>query len=262
MLRYRIVDVFSERPLEGNGLCVVLDNCPEELMQRIAREVNLSETTFPVRTGESTYEMRVFTPTQELSFAGHPSLGTAWVLGAGRWTQTTAGGSVVVEADEHGARMTQPQPEFEPVTTQADDVLSALSLSSADAIYRSTAGGITHILVATSEPIDRLVLDLGRVAGVSRACNGLTLVPFRQVDVATLNARVFAPAAGVPEDPGSGSAAGPIALLASKIWGTAPQVTITMGSEIGRPSSIAVETVGRLHVGGRVALCAEGQFFV
>ena len=53
-------------------------------MQRIAREVNLSETTFPIRTGEDAYEMRIFTPTSELSFAGHPSVGTAWVMGPGR----------------------------------------------------------------------------------------------------------------------------------------------------------------------------------
>ncbi len=76
-MRYRIVDVFTERPLEGNPLCVVLDPCPPELMQRIAREANLSETTFPVQTGENAYEMRIFTPTVELPFAGHTSLGTA-----------------------------------------------------------------------------------------------------------------------------------------------------------------------------------------
>ena len=141
-------------------------------------------------------------------------------------------------------------------------VLSALKLSSADAIYRSTAGGITHILVATSEPIDKLDLDLGRVAAVSRACRGLTLVPFRKVDGAMLQARVFAPAVGVPEDPGSGSAAGPIALLARELWGTETEVTITMGTEIGRPSRIDVQTADELRVGGRVALCAEGQFLV
>jgi trans-2,3-dihydro-3-hydroxyanthranilate isomerase len=261
VLRYRIVDVFSERPFEGNGLCVVLDRCPEELMQRIAREVNLSETTFPVQTGEDAYEMQIFTPTAELSFAGHPSVGTAWLLGPGRWTQTTAGGTVVVEADERGAMMTQPRPEFEAVEAEADDVLSALGLSSADAIYRSTAGGLTHILVATSEPIDKLDLDLGRVAEVSRACRGLTLVPFRKVDGATLQARVFGPAVGVPEDPGSGSAAGPIALLAHQVWGTETEVTITMGTEIGRPSRIDVQT-DELRVGGRVTPCAEGQFLV
>jgi trans-2,3-dihydro-3-hydroxyanthranilate isomerase len=261
-VRYRIVDVFSERPFEGNGLCVVLDRCPEELMPRIAREVNLSETTFPMRTGEDAYEMRIFTPTAELSFAGHPSVGTAWLMGPGRWTQTTAGATVIVEADERGAMMTQPTPELEQVEAEADDVLAALRLSSADAIYRSTAGGITHILVATSEPIDKLELDLGQIAEVSRACRALTLVPFRKVDDATLHARVFAPAAGVPEDPGSGSAAGPIALLARDVWGARTEVTITMGTEIGRPSRIDVQTDGELRVGGRVALCAEGRFMV
>ncbi len=231
-------------------------------MQRIAREVNLSETTFPIRTGEDAYEMRIFTPTLELSFAGHPSVGTAWVMGPGRWTQTTAGGTVIVEADELGAMMTQPTPEVEQVEAEAGDVLAALRLSSADAIYRSTAGGITHVLVATSERIDQLELDLGQVAEASRACRGLTLVPFRKVDDVTLHARVFAPAAGVPEDPGSGSAAGPIALLARELWGTGTEVTITMGTEIGRPSRINVRTEGELRVGGRVAPCAEGQFLV
>lgn len=260
MLRYRIVDVFSERPFEGNGLCVVLDPCPVELMQRIAREVNLSETTFPVQTGEDSYEMRIFTPTAELPFAGHPSLGTAWLMGPGRWTQTTSGGTVTVEADDLGAMMNQPAPEFEAVEAEADDVLSALGLSAADAVFRSTAGGLTHVLVATSEPIDELDLDLGRIAEASRACRALTLVPFRKVDQVALHARVFGPAVGVPEDPGSGSAAGPIALLARDVWGTGTEVTITMGTEIGRPSRIDVQTENELRVGGRVALSAEGQF--
>ena len=76
-LRYRIVDVFSDRPLAGNALCVVLDPCPEPVMLAIAREMNLSETTFPVVVDEREYEMRIFTPLAELPFAGHPSLGTA-----------------------------------------------------------------------------------------------------------------------------------------------------------------------------------------
>jgi len=261
-LRYRIVDVFAERPLEGNALCVFLDPCPPELMQRLAREVNLSETTFPVQTGESSYGMRVFTPTVELPFAGHPSVGTAWVLGPGRWTQTTVGGTVIVQADERGATMTQPQPELTRVEEQADEVLSALGLSSADAIRRSTAGGTTHILVATSEHIDVLDPDPGRVAEASRSCGGLTLAPFRVSGESTLHARVFASAAGIVEDPGFGSAAGPIALLAREIWGTPADVTIGMGAEIGRPSRLEVQTEDELRVGGRVVLSAEGNFFI
>ena len=86
-LAYRIVDVFSDRPLAGNALCVVVDACPEPLMAGIAREVNLSETTFPTVTADGAYRTRIWTPGGELPFAGHPTLGTAWVLGAGRWEQ-------------------------------------------------------------------------------------------------------------------------------------------------------------------------------
>ncbi|MDQ3757601.1 MAG: PhzF family phenazine biosynthesis protein, partial [Actinomycetota bacterium] len=110
-MRYRIVDVFTDRPLTGNALCVVLDPCPAELQQAVAREVNLSETTFPTVTAEDAYEVRIFTPGGEIPFAGHPSLGTAWALGPGRWTQRTRNVTVTVEADAEGARMSQPDPE-------------------------------------------------------------------------------------------------------------------------------------------------------
>ncbi len=111
-LRYRIVDVFSPVPLAGNALCVVLDPCPEPVMAAIAREVNLSETTFPVLTGAHSYEVRIFTPATELPFAGHPTLGTAWALGPGVWSQESKGATVVVEADGAGAVMSQPDPVF------------------------------------------------------------------------------------------------------------------------------------------------------
>jgi trans-2,3-dihydro-3-hydroxyanthranilate isomerase len=261
-LRYRLVDVFTERPFAGNPLCVVLDRCPSELMQPIAREVNLSETTFPLQTGDDSYEMRIFSPTVELPFAGHPSIGTAWVLGPRRWTQVTSGATVTVEADEQGARMTQPVPEFEALDEQSEPLLSALGLRTAAEIRRSTGGGTTHVLVATSEPIDTLDPDLTQVADVSRRCRSHTLVPMRMIDRSRLHARVFAPAAGVPEDPGSGSAAGPIALLARELWGADAQVTITMGAEKQRPSQIEVELTDEIRVGGRVTISAEGEFLI
>src|SRR5688572_5407238 len=110
-MRYCIVDVFSDRPLAGNALCVVLDPCPVDVQPLVAREVNLSETTFPTVTGEGAYDVRIFTPSGEIPFAGHPSIGTAWALGPGRWTQRTRQVTVTVEADAEGARMTQPDPD-------------------------------------------------------------------------------------------------------------------------------------------------------
>jgi trans-2,3-dihydro-3-hydroxyanthranilate isomerase len=261
-LRYRLVDVFTDAPLRGNPLCVVLDRCPEELMQAVAREVNLSETTFPTQLGADRYEMRIFSPTVELPFAGHPSIGTAWVLGPGRWTQVTSGATVTVEADEGGARMTQPFPEFEPVDEQRDEILAALGLAATDGVVRSTAGGTTHVLVATSEPIDGLDPDLGRVAAVSRRCRTHTVVTMRAIDRGQVHARVFGPAAGVSEDPGSGSAAGPIGLFARQLWGTDERLVVTMGAEIRRPSLLEVDISGEIVVGGRVVTSAEGEFLI
>jgi trans-2,3-dihydro-3-hydroxyanthranilate isomerase len=261
-LRYRLVDVFTDVPFRGNPLCVVLDRCPEDLMQPVAREVNLSETTFPTQMGDDRYEMRIFSPTVELPFAGHPSIGTAWVLGPRRWTQVTSGATVTVEADERGARMTQPSPEFDSVDEHRDEICEALGLRAADGVVRSTAGGTTHVLVATPDPLEALDPDLSRVAAISRRCLSHTLVPMRPIDQARVHARVFGPAAGVSEDPGSGSAAGPIGLFARQLWDTDERLVVSMGAEIGRPSQLEVDISGEIVVGGHVVASAEGEFLI
>ncbi|HVE47835.1 MAG TPA: PhzF family phenazine biosynthesis protein [Acidimicrobiales bacterium] len=258
-LRYRIVDVFTDRPLAGNALCVVLDPCPDAVMAAIAREVNLSETTFPVVTGDGTYEMRIFTPGAELPFAGHPSLGTAWCLGPGKWEQTTEGGTVVVEADASGAVMEQPVPRF--TYADPDQGVQALGLPGAEAASVAEAGGLTHLLLATDAPLGHLTPENAMVEAASRASGAHDLVAFRRLDDETLHVRVFAPSLGIAEDAGTGSAAGPVALLARRLWGTAVDLTILQGGEIGRPCRIEVHAEeDDLRVGGRVAACADGRF--
>lgn len=258
-MRYRIVDVFSDRPLAGNALCVVLDPCPADVQPLVAREVNLSETTFPTVTGEAAYEMRILTPDGELPFAGHPSLGTAWVLGPGRWTQTTAGATVEVVTDRKGARMSQPDPAIEP-HDQAT-ALVALGLPGAERAWRVTVGGSVFVVVATEAALHELRPSLPFVADVTAAAGASGLGVFRRVDDRTLHVRVFLPSIGIPEDPGTGSAAGPIGLLARAHWGTDADVTIRQGDEIGRPCRIEVHAEpGAVTVGGRVAACAEGRF--
>jgi trans-2,3-dihydro-3-hydroxyanthranilate isomerase len=258
-VRYRIVDVFTERPLSGNALCVVTDPCPPEVMGRIAREVNLSETTFPVVTGDGAYEMRIFTPGGELPFAGHPSLGTAWVLGPGTWQQTTSGATVTIEADAAGAEMTQPDAELNEV--EAGPIVEALGLPGAEGAWRCDAGGTVHVLVPTAAPIGELQPDQLRVAAAAAEVDGISLAPFRRIDDQTLHVRVFVPAAGIVEDPGTGSAAGPIGVLARKLWGTGADITIRQGDEIGRACRISVHAeAGAVRVGGQVAGCAEGRF--
>ena len=258
-LAYRTVDVFSDRPLAGNALCVVLDACPDALMGRIAREVNLSETTFPTVTAPGAYDNRIFTPTRELPFAGHPTLGTAWVLGPGRWQQRSAGATIDVEVDADGARMHQPAPTF----TEVDAVpaLAALRLSSAVGTWAAEAAGMRHLVTLTEEPLDALGVDLEAVAKAAAVEDTTTCAVVRRIDDAHLHVRVFVPAAGVPEDPGTGSAAGPIATLAHRVLGTDRRVTIRQGDEIGRASRIEVDVDDAgPYVGGRVSACAEGRF--
>ncbi len=258
-LRYRIVDVFSDRPLAGNALCVVLDPCPDPVMAAIAREVNLSETTFPVVTGDADYDMRIFTPQGELPFAGHPSLGTAWVLGPVRWTQTTAGATVVVEADAVGAVMEAPAPVFRDVDPTA--AVAALGLAGVEGAILADVAGTRHVLLPTGAPIERLAPDPSAVAAAARSAGGISLCPFRRLDDQTLHARVFAPLVGVVEDPGTGSAAGPFGLLARRLWSTGPDVVVLQGLEMGRPCRMEVHAEeGSLRVGGRVTPSAEGRF--
>lgn len=228
-------------------------------MQAIAREVNLSETTFPTVVADGEYDVRIFTPGAELPFAGHPTLGTAWVLGEGRWRQTSPGGTVAVEADATGAVMTAPDATLQEV--DAGPCIEALGLSGAEGAYLAAVGGMTHVLVPTEAPIDRLAPDLAAVAAAARGAGGNSLAPMRRVDDATLQLRVFLPGSGIAEDPGTGSAAGSVGVLARRLWGTDVDVTIRQGDEVGRPCRIEVHAVeGDVRVGGRVAACAEGTF--
>ncbi|MDQ1373986.1 MAG: trans-2,3-dihydro-3-hydroxyanthranilate isomerase [Actinomycetota bacterium] len=228
-------------------------------MQAIAREVNLSETTFPVVIAEDEYDVRIFTPGDELPFAGHPTLGTAWVLGAQRWKQTSPGGTITVEADDDGAVMAQRDIQLAEV--ESATAMEALGLPGAEGAYLATVSGMTHVLVPTDAPIDRLTPDPGAVAAAASAVGGRSLVPMRRVNDTTLHVRVFAPDAGVAEDPGTGSAAGAVGLLARRLWGTAAALTIRQGDEMGRPCRIEVHAEeDNVLVGGRVAACAEGTF--
>jgi trans-2,3-dihydro-3-hydroxyanthranilate isomerase len=259
---YRIVDVFSDRPLAGNALCVVTGSCPEHAMQAVAREVNLSETTFPTVTGPGAYRTRIFTPGAELPFAGHPTLGTAWVIGAGEWVQSSAGGEISVTADADGAVMQQPSPtvvELDPAVHQ-----NAAGLHRVAGCWLVEALGLAHVVVATEEPIGELRPDLRAVeAAVEEAGGGGTFAVVHRLDDRRLHVRVFAPGAGVPEDPGTGSAAGPIATVAHRLWGTSTHMTIHQGTEVGRPCTIEVElTAAGPLVGGRVTGCAEGVFLL
>lgn len=264
-LPYRIVDVFTDRPLAGNALCVVETGegvvVDDDVMLALAREVNLSETTFVTRTGAASYDVRIWTGGGELPFAGHPSLGTAWSLGAGTWTQTSPGAVVTVEATARGAVMSQPDPVFTEV--YPEDVAAGLGLAAADVprSYVAEIGGTRHLLVPTDAAIDRLQPDLRALGAAARAVRVTGVGVFRRVDAGSLHARVFIPTTRLIEDPGTGSAAGPFGVLARRLWSTDVDVVIDQGIEMGRPCRIEVHAEdGNLRVGGGVTALAQGVF--
>ena len=263
-LSFKTVDVFSDRPLAGNALCVVTmptdQPLSDERMQDIAREVNLSETTFVTRTGDDTYDVRIFTTQAELPFAGHPSLGSAWTLGPGRWTQSSPGATVAIEVSEAGAVMSQPDPVYTEVYPEEVCARLGLPVASVARAYVAEIGGTRHLLVPTNAPIDALQPDNRALVAATRTLGTTVVGVLRRIDDATLHARAFFPGPSLVEDPGTGSAAGPFGLLARRLWSTDEDVVILQGAEMGRPCRIEVHAEqGNLRVGGHVALFAEGR---
>jgi trans-2,3-dihydro-3-hydroxyanthranilate isomerase len=279
-LPYQVVDVFTDRPFAGNPLAVVFDadGLPTESLQRIAREFNLSETTFPMQSTVADYSVRIFTPIQELPFAGHPSVGTAWLLAqqgrirTGEVTQECGVGVLRIEVTDVGATLTGgPATSGEPLDPA--QLLPLVGLTETDMgrpppqvagagmpfIYLPVAAGAVHRL-ATPDPN-----SLVRITSEAAA---LGVVAFAwDPDEHRSHARVFVP--GIGEDPATGAAAVGfgVYLAASGLVGPdgVTAYTIDQGSEILRPSSLSCTVtcadgaVVGTTVGGRVQRVATGE---
>jgi trans-2,3-dihydro-3-hydroxyanthranilate isomerase len=273
---YAVLDVFTDTPLEGNQLAVftAAGDVPEDLLQRTARELDLSETVFllpPERDGDA--RVRIFTPDAELPFAGHPVLGTAVVLatttGRDRVRLETGAGIVPVELARDGDRVTsgwmdQPVPTwsaFEP----AEEALAALGLERAALPVEVYDNGPRHVLVACRDEQEVAALrpDLGRLGKLGRF--GFSTFAGSGTRWRT---RMFAPGLGVGEDPATGSAAGPLALHLARHGRTAfgVDIEVSQGLEVGRPSRLharvegTADAVRRVAVGGAAVLVAQGRY--
>jgi len=275
-LRYLIVDVFTDRPLSGNQLAVFTDarGLDDALMQSLAREMNFSETVFvlPKEKG-GTARIRIFTPTRELPFAGHPTLGAAFVIGTtvqlDRIDLETGAGLVPVALERQMATVTfgwmsQPLPASHPWTQDAE-LLSALGLDRAELPIRVYDNGMRHVLVAVADraQVAALAPDLGRLAKLPAEC-----ISVFAGDGTDYKTRMFAPAAGVNEDPATGSAAGPIALhlVHNGRLAFGAELRLEQGAELARPSVLHARIVGnierteRVDVGGAAVIVARGEF--
>jgi trans-2,3-dihydro-3-hydroxyanthranilate isomerase len=276
--RYVVADVFTDRPLAGNQVAVFTDarELPEKLLQPLAREINFSETVYvyqPEAGGHA--RIRIFTPAAEIPFAGHPTLGTAFVLAAplqlGEIRLETGSGIVLVglERDETGrivfGRMEQPLPSIQPYDG-AEDLLAAVGVERSELPVELYDNGMRHVYVGlgSEDAVAALKPELGRLGELPP---DLGINCFAGAE-RRWKTRMFAPGGGVPEDPATGSAAGPLAVHLARHGRIefGDEIEISQGTEIGRPSTLFARADGsadeltRVEVGGSAVVVARGEF--
>ena len=289
------VDVFTDQIFGGNPLAVFLDGrgLADGEMQSIAREMNLSETTFvlPPTRPDCAARVRIFTPAREVPFAGHPTIGTTWVLategrlgGATQATLEEGIGPVPVEVESDPRRpgfvwMRHREPSFGPAVSDRAGVATALGLDEADLCPRApictgTTGSLfLYVALRDRAAVDRVVLD---VAAMRRAFGDAALpgvFVFAAERPAGAYSRMFAPhTSGIPEDPATGSASGPLGAFLVQHGLLTPgdpvQLVSEQGVKMGRPSLVHIRLrvrdggVSDLRVGGGVVPVLEGRLRV
>jgi trans-2,3-dihydro-3-hydroxyanthranilate isomerase len=275
--RYVVCDVFTDTPLAGNQLAVFTDarELDESRLQPLAREINFSETVFVYPAlGDAHARIRIFTPEVEVPFAGHPTLGTAFVLGGPLQLMVikleTGRGIVPVLLEREGARivfgrMEQPVPTVEPYADE-DGLLAALGVARSELPVEVYDNGLHHVFVTlgSAEEVAALKPDLGRLADDDELLGVNTIAG----SGARWKTRMFVPGGAIAEDPATGSAAGPLALHVARHGRIAfgDEIEITQGVEIGRPSTLyarvdgSAEQIERVEVGGSAVIVARGEF--
>jgi trans-2,3-dihydro-3-hydroxyanthranilate isomerase len=276
---YFVADVFSSRPLEGNQLAVFTQGqrVPTDKMQALARELNLSETVFVLpadHTTDAHARIRIFTPAIELPFAGHPIIGTSFVLGAldpqlDEVRLHTGSGIVPVafvrqNSEVVSATFEQPAPKWR-VLEDPERLFRALGVKGSGLpvdVYESGPGH-AYVELDNEQAVSEVSPDMSalkQMGSVGANCFAGSGRRWKN--------RMFAPGAGVPEDPATGSAAGPLALHLARHGriGFGEEIEISQGREIARPSLLFAAAYGsvthpeRLTVRGSAVVVAEGDY--
>ncbi len=295
-LRYYLLDVFTDQPFGGNQLAVfpavpALDSL---LMQRIARELNLSETVFvlPAASKRATRRMRIFTPGMELPFAGHPTLGTASLLaslqasdtGSASFVLEQGAGLVPVRAHRTAAGaweawMTAPRipepvgqaPGVEALATMLRIPPTEILSGDEGPMQLSAGVGFTFVPLTSAAVVARAQLDTARwkeILAGSVAPHVYCFAAEPERGPMAIRSRMFAPAMGIEEDPATGGAAVALAgyLVQHHGGGNEPTLrwSISQGREVGRPSELLLEVdragghLTEVRVGGLSVRIGEG----
>ena len=300
--RFLIADVFTEKRFGGNQLAVFTDGSGLDsgMMQDIAREMNYSETTFllPPENGGD-YRVRIFTPAHELPFAGHPLVGSAYVIVAERmkdWrepltpvTLEAGVGPISINVETEGSRlgrstMTQPMPVVRGTYSDIAGLANALSLDESaikntgllpETIFNGIA--VLVVPVTSRSAIESIMIDAGALKRISNEVGASTVLVFARdpvIPTSTVHCRVFAPAAGVSEDAATGSANGPLGFYLVRHRLVQAEATTRIVSEQGfemkRPSLLYIDIdtdpatteVTAVRVGGGVVIAGRGEIFI
>jgi trans-2,3-dihydro-3-hydroxyanthranilate isomerase len=281
-MEFHQVDVFAEHAYSGNALAVFPEpgDLARSQMQVIAREMNLSETTFVTGVSHDSYSVRIFTPQEELPFAGHPTLGTAWCLfELGRLSgdeirQRSEAGATIVRREgdqmwfERSGRAGPDIEERDPDATRA--IARAVGLEMSDiGLEARELGRPGRLRPAMSDAgLEQLMVPLRNLDSLGRCRPNPELLSevaplgaycFTAAQAGRVRARGFFPSVGVPEDPGTGSAAAALGLFLADRLGDV-KLEVFQGIEIGRPSTINVSAVrGSVSVGGHCSLVLKGS---
>jgi trans-2,3-dihydro-3-hydroxyanthranilate isomerase len=277
---YKVVDVFTRKALEGNALAVFPEatGLDDSTMQRIAREMNLSETVFvvPATSPDCAVRLRIFSPLRELNFAGHPTIGTAFVLFAGRARETVVlsekveenVGAVQVRV-EGGERpliwLTTPPikegPRFDRDLCAAALGLSAGDLAGPEPQLLDAGNPTLFIAIKDKSAVDKAKLDVIRLAGLKQHYPNAVCVFVFAATPEGAYSRMFAPEFGIAEDPATGSSTGPLAayMMRHGLAASAPETRFVseQGTMMGRRSFLHVRIRGEhgadgIEVGGYV----------
>jgi trans-2,3-dihydro-3-hydroxyanthranilate isomerase len=282
VVKYLVYDVFTDKPFGGNQLAVFPDarGIPEGLLQKIATEFNFSEVTFvyPSKDDVNTARVRIFTPTTEVDFAGHPTIGTAIALndlGYPSDMMLELGvGPIACKVSTGEASFTVKQPLDIVSDIPVDLVAKALGLSEDVVVTK------THAPVQASLGLPFVFIELKSQADLS-SCQphietirqgsrlylaGLDFAIFAYVrDNTHIKARMFAPLDNIPEDPATGSASATLAALLSQTLNRPLSLQIIQGVDMGRPSQINVTTQidpWAITVSGQAVKTMEGTFLL
>ncbi len=269
-LKFKQVDVFTDKPLFGNPVAVVIggDSLDTETMQRITRWTNLSEATFLLPSTVADYKLRIFSPSQELPFAGHPTIGSAHAAiesgfatpKDGRLKQECGAGIIELEVHDREIFLKAPQPKI-------SDVRGKLPF--AKKLLRIAVGPIWITgEVASAEELAALKPDMAALAqfSIDYEATGVTVFAPSGESTSAVHVRSFAPAHNIPEDPVCGS--GNICVAAylkatNQLERFGNRYVARQGMQMGRDGRVSVRVgLDDIRIGGHAVTCVEGSLTI